>query len=167
MKAIPDEIPQVDLIKVMGLSRNTLAEWARRPGCPRVQRAGKWLYQWPAFREWYIGERIAAGSGQGKPSDLEEAKMRKLSAEAELAELELAKARGEVVPVARVREAALADHSRVRARLRDLPVRAVQAIAGKQTKAQQRAALEALVEEALGELRDMDVPDDDDMAEAA
>jgi phage terminase Nu1 subunit (DNA packaging protein) len=156
-----DQISQAELIRLMKFSRQTAAEWSRRPGCPKVVVDGKTLYRWPAFAEWYYTEKATALLPKPDPMALEEAKKRKLAAEAELAELELAKAKGLVVPVEAFRSALLGAFGRVRAKAREAPGRLTPLLIGKGKAALIRAVLERFFTELLAELRHEDVPDDE------
>ena len=80
----------------LGMTAQAIGIWATKSGAPVVMRRGRRWAQWPAFPEWYR-QQI---SRPAAPADLDEAKARKLAAEAELAEYQLAQARGEFIAVA-------------------------------------------------------------------
>lgn len=61
---------------------------------------GKLLYEWPKFPRW----REALLGADRKPLDLAEAQKRRASAEAEMAEMERDKMKGELVDAAVARE---------------------------------------------------------------
>lgn len=58
-------------------------------------------YPWPQAGEWYLMEIEKSARGNDAPK-FEDARARKTQAESEIAEIELAKARGEVVEIADV-----------------------------------------------------------------
>lgn len=146
----------------MGFSRQTAAEWARRPGCPkRVNDQGKTVYRWHAFRDWYYDQKLEAKAPKPDPMGIDEARKRKMAAEAELAELELAKAKAEVVPVETFRAALLGAFGRVRSKAREAPGRLTPLLVGKSKAAVIRPVLERYFAELLAELRHQDVPDDE------
>ena len=87
-----------------------------------------------------------------KPADLEDAKARKLTAEAELAEIELAKARAEVVVIAEVAKLVGEDYAAVRAKLLAIPSKLAPQMAIEPTEAGCRALLQRAINEALDEL---------------
>lgn len=91
-------ISQAELIKRWGASRQTAAEWARRPGCPKRTRNGKPEYQWPEFLEWWASERERAAR-DGKSETLKKAELRLANARARLAEMEVEVAEGTYVSV--------------------------------------------------------------------
>lgn len=117
---VPEWLSQAELERVTGLSRQTLAELAREPDCPREQRDG-WKYPWPAWNTWYVNRRVDRAVERVKPADFEEARARKTAAEAELAELELAKQRGDLITVADAGKVMDDRLDRVAARLKAVP----------------------------------------------
>lgn len=101
-------------------------------------------------RKWYDGykqEREAKRS-----ATLEAARTRKTEAEAELAEIELAKARGELIAVSEVEAEVGALLDGLRSRLLAVPGKYGPVMVGKRTPAEGQAALEAMVTEVMGEL---------------
>lgn len=114
---IPDWLSQTELMSVTRLSRQTLAEWARHPDCPKETRGGKTVYPWPGWNEW----RYATARKSSKPQDFDEARSRKMAADAELAELDLAKQRGDLIAMADATKIADDQFDRIRARLVSVP----------------------------------------------
>ena len=80
----------------LGMTGQSVGVWATKEGAPVILKGGRRYAIWPRFPEWYR-EQIQRATA---PADLEEAKARKLAAEAELAEYQLAQARGEFIAVA-------------------------------------------------------------------
>lgn len=102
------------------------------------------------------------------PTDIEEARARKLSAEAELAEHELAKARNELMTVADYDRVVGDAFSRVDGKLLALASRLAGAVVGVQTPAEGHKRIEKLVEEIRDELRrGDDIPDDPPLEDVA
>lgn len=96
----------------LGRDRRTIAA-----ACAQVEpcgsdRRGK-LYR--------LADVVAAMMPSGKPADLDEARARKTAAEAELAEIAVAKARREVVEIALVAKAVSDEYAATRAKLLALP----------------------------------------------
>lgn len=89
--------------------------------------------------------------GGGRPTDLDDAKARKLAAEAELAELELAKARGEVVAIGDAAKLIAEEYTAVRSKLLALPTKLAPLLNTDNTEAT-RALLARGIHEALDEL---------------
>jgi phage terminase Nu1 subunit (DNA packaging protein) len=86
-----------------GCSIPTVDRWIRK-GCPVVRRpsgrghgANQWQFDSAAMIAW-LREEGQADAGQAQ-MDMAEARRRRAAAEASLAELGLAKARGEMLPV--------------------------------------------------------------------
>ena len=80
----------------LGMTEQSLGTWASKAP-PSVQELanGKRLLLWPEFPVWY---RQQLQANREKPADFEAARARKVAAEAEIAEYELAQLRGTLVP---------------------------------------------------------------------
>lgn len=104
----------------LGIAMPTLDEWVRR-GCPCKERGGRgkqWQFNSADVQRWReqdIREERAAMNG--RDHSIEELKKRKLAAEAELAELDAAERRGEVIPADQVERGWLLILGEVRANL--------------------------------------------------
>jgi hypothetical protein len=148
------------------LSTKQLTKYAVIPGCPRRSDGkGGWLYEWPAFNR-FVRETLARdAAAAASPGDLDEAKLRKLAAEAELAELALGKERGQLVEVSRYEREMGRAFARVRSRLLSLPVRAAPDVLGLKDERGIETVLDRYVLEILAELRREAVPDDGEEAE--
>ena len=84
----------------LGLTHQAIGQWTMRPGCPCRKEGSRVYVQWPAFARWREAEMLAKATRDASPAvSLDDARTRKALAEAELAELEVAKARGEFVAV--------------------------------------------------------------------
>jgi phage terminase Nu1 subunit (DNA packaging protein) len=112
------EITAAEAARRLGMTSQALGVWCTRPSAPVRKEGRNVLVQWPAFARWRERELI----DEAMPGDLETARTRKANAEAELAEIEVAKARGEVVLVADYEQALGTILDRLTARLRGLPV---------------------------------------------
>ena len=62
-------------------------------GMPRRVQNGRPEYPWPDALKWYIAFKVSAEAAKADPIDLEKARARKMAADAELTELELAPGR--------------------------------------------------------------------------
>lgn len=147
------------------LSVRQLQEYAKRPGCPRKSdKKGGWLYEWPAFNR-FVREELARDIRESaKPANLEEARARKMEADAAISEDDLAVRRGKLVPVEKFERALGRAYARVRSRLLPLPSRAAPDLMGLTDELQIEAILDRYVLEVIEELRTEAVPDDDDDA---
>ncbi|WP_165772280.1 terminase small subunit [Niveispirillum lacus] len=124
------------LAMMTGRSRNTIRAWIA-DGMPVHQRpdnaadGGGWQIDIAAVIAWREERaRAAAGMDDDSLMDKEEAQRRKLSAEARMAEYQLARVRQETLMLADVVQIVSEEYSEVRARLRSLPARVSQTLAG-------------------------------------
>lgn len=119
----------------------------------------------PDGRIWFHKHLVEKGKRQAAPKDIDEAKQRKMAAEAELAELELAKARDELMTVDQYERVVADAMARADARLQTLPPRLAGVVLGATTIQDAQARIAPLVEEVRDELRKADdvpaVQDDD------
>lgn len=151
-------VNQRALQNLTGWSRQTLAEWARRPGCPRRRRGTSWEYALPDFLDWKEAEKVRAAARPA--ADIDEAKARKEAALAELAELDLAVRRGELVAVMTAGEQLEAIVARFRAKLLAAPPRYAPDLVGATTIPEAQAVLETAVHDLMGALAETaDEPD--------
>lgn len=105
------------------MTQQSLGMWANRAGSPVRKDGTRVWVQWPAFMRWREQELVRVAIADANPGDLDTARTRKANAEAELAEIDVAKARGEVVSVADYEAALARVLDRMTARLRAMPVR--------------------------------------------
>lgn len=156
----------------LGIAMPTLDDWVRR-GCPVVSRGGRgraWQYNTADVREWRDQDIREEMAGTATAST-DELKRRKLQAETEQAELDLARAKGQVVPVAQFERAMSIAFGEVRARLRNVvPSRAGRRLVGEGDETRIKAVLreeidqvlEALADDALIAEEDLDIDAGDD-----
>lgn len=127
-KTTPDgrhtgEISAIAAAAVLRITPQSLSKWTARPDAPvRVQGTRVWVRD-PDFFRWREGELIRQAKAESTPVTLDDARARKANAEAELAELDVAKARGEFVAVADYETALGRVLDREMARSRSLAVR--------------------------------------------
>lgn len=127
-------------------------------------------YPWPSCRVWRDEQLKAIGRREAVPDGEGEARARKLSAEAQLAELNLERARGELVPIRDVERVWGLVLDRLRARLLAAPGKWAPRLG--LPIAQAQVKLEDVVRELITDLADAadDLPDtlaEDDAAPAA
>lgn len=125
-------VNRANCAKIFGVSVKTVSAWVRR-GCPIEQKGAKgkeWLFNTPDVFRWHLQNVEGPGEPQGGPDQLkiqpanyDQARARKMLAEAAIAEIDLAKAEGRVVDVELVAEVVTREYSTVRARLTALPGR--------------------------------------------
>ena len=157
------EVLASEAAKRLHMSAQGLGLWTTRPGAPIRKEGSRVWVQWPAFMRWREQELVRVAVQEATPGDLETARTRVANAQAELAELEVAKARGEVVSIADYETALARVLDRLTARLRALPVRLAH------LGSDAEAAAEAEAERIVVELStfDEDVIDEPEPAKAA
>lgn len=135
---------------------------AKEPDCPREMQGAKQLFRWPEMNRWYWSRKLAEVRDAVRPADFEEARARREAANAELAELELARQRGELMTVAQYAKEVGGAFERVAARLTTFADKAAREVVGTKDVLDGRARLQPLVDEVMGELyRSDDVPADE------
>lgn len=119
--------------KIMGVSRKTIYDWLDE-GCPREEafKLGKKVYQFDigAMLKWHIDRERQKHLGDKEQISKEEAQRRKLMAEAELAELEVAKKKSLVVELGEVEDRLKDKFAELRSVMRKIPERCVLRIVG-------------------------------------
>lgn len=123
-------------------------------GLPR-EESGQ--YPWPEARDWYIEfkqhEHVRRlGYENGKAESFEKARARKTSAQAQLAELQVAERRGLLVPIDVVSATLSLVCERIRQQLLGIPDRWALQLVGVDEEEAARAVLDLAVSETLEEL---------------
>ncbi len=153
--------PKAEVCDLFGISAAQIERYFKQ-GMPHTKKGRNVVLPWPEARTWYFAYLEQKGYKRAAPQSLDEARRRRATAEAELAELELARERDETM---RVEDGAatLADgFARARSKILNLPPRIAGVIVGVPTKAEALARIEPLVLEVLAELHAAeDVPADD------
>jgi len=147
-------VNKVDLAALMGVSSVTIGQWVSK-GCPYVQKgaAGKaWVFDVPEVVGWREQQVALQAVGDTKSLDIDEARRRKLAAEAALSELDLAVRKGELVEIESVASAVAEEYANVRAKLLGLPTKVAPQAIGITETAELQSLLESVVTEALEEL---------------
>lgn len=135
---------------MLAMTQQGVGQWAEQAPPELVKlRKGRRYLLWPGFMVWYR-QRLQAS--REKPTDFEEARARKMAADAELAELELARVRGEQVPVETFRETVSGIATKIRAQLLAAPGRYSARIVGVDSLPDAQRHLDAIVRDVLNEL---------------
>ena len=143
---------QKQLCELWGKSRQTAGHWMNRQGCPKRERNGRTEYQWPEFVEWWASERERIAREQrAPPEDFEQARARKMAAEAELAEHELAVQRAQLVTTEDFRASIGVLLDGIRAGMLAIPAKWAPLMVGLRNVPEAQLALEPLVAQALTE----------------
>lgn len=120
-------------------------------GLPHERTGGRVLFRWEAAFGWYL--EFKAKASKGRPAAEEAARDRLELAKAKLAEIELARAERTLVPVADVVRLWGDQVAAVSGKLSAAPSKYATRVLGLETVGQAQKALDALVQEALGELQ--------------
>lgn len=119
------------LSDAFGVALPTVDAWVRS-GCPFIQRGGRgkeWKFNTADVAQWRCDVAREEALGKTSASE-EELKLRKLAAEAESAELKLAKEKGEVAPIREFELATAAVMVNIRTNVMQVPARAVLQLLG-------------------------------------
>lgn len=149
-------VTNAEAARRLGMTPVSIGQWAAKPGCPTHGAGAKRRLVWPDFPKWRDQELArqirSEAKADSKPGDLEEAKARKMAAEAELAELELAKARGELIAVEDAVKEAEQVFERLRARLIAVPGKEAHRFVGLKRLPHAMKGLRDVIDTALTEL---------------
>lgn len=128
-------------------------------GMPSATKGSGYVVLWPEARRWRDNQLREEGARKAKPSTMDEARLRRETADAELKELELAARRGELIPLTDYDQSVAATFARVRSKLLNLPNAVAMRVTG-DTLAARTAQAQSLVDEIMGELSGAaDVPE--------
>ncbi|MEX0300961.1 MAG: terminase small subunit [Leisingera sp.] len=159
------EVNRTELAEFNGVSLPTIDEWVRR-GCPVVQRGGRgraWIFNTAEVRSWRDDD-IRAQSSHTTNANKDQLQLRKLAAETEQAELDLAKAKDEVVPVEQYERALTKAFGEVRASLRNvLPQRSARRLMGETDETTFKDVMREEVDHVLEALADRDLVEETEL----
>jgi len=148
----------VQIAEFCGVSLPTVRAWVRR-GCPYENKGGRgreWAFDTVSVFEWHKEQAALNAVGDISSLDIDEARRRKVAAEAALCELDLSKARGDVISLSEVGSVWLDIVSSARSRMLSIPAKMSNVIAPETDPQVIRDLLEAELEEALEELSRFD-----------
>lgn len=94
-----ESVSQIELAEILGVTPKSVRAWERQ-GMPVQEKGRRGVaskYSVAACIAWRLERVEAQARARPDPTEIDEARARKVAAEAALAEIELAKARGEVV----------------------------------------------------------------------
>lgn len=159
-----NEVSKTELAEFFGVSATTVEHWIR-VGCPFIQRGGKgkaWLFSTADVYDWRLDRMREELAGKA-PADETELKRRLSTAKTEAAELELAKARGDVAPIEQMTKAWIKAFAEIRANMRNIPSRAVAQLIGETDESRFKTVLLAEIDQALESCANVDLVDDSDL----
>ena len=149
------KVNRSDLAHMHGVSLPTVDAWVR-DGCPCEREGGKgsaYTFNSAEVIGWRLskarGDRRADGQ---KGGTMDETKLRQATANAELAEIELAERRALVVPIDHVAKQVARLLANVRARMLAIPTKAAPIAHVAKSAEEIRATIEEQVRDALSEL---------------
>jgi len=150
---------------LFGIAMTTLDDWVRR-GCPAVERGSRgkpWKFNSAEVHGWREDCIREEASGVQVASN-DELKRRKLEAETEMVELELAQAKDLVAPIEQIQRAMAKAFGEVRAGLRNvLPGRAARGLIGITDETEIKAVILGEVDQVLEVLSDSDLIAESDL----
>lgn len=161
-------VTRAGLADVFGVALPTVDGWVRQ-GVPYVQRGGRgkeWRFDTADVSQWLRDKAVTDATGETQTDDAE-LRRRKLQAETAKAELELAKACGDVATIKDFERAQAAAFAQIRANVMNVAQRVVIQLLGETDEAIFKAKLRAeltLALEAAAEA-DLVIGDDDDESE--
>ena len=123
-----------------------------RRGMPYVERGAKgkqWVFDSAAIIQWERDQAVANAVGDTKKADTEELRRRKLAAETTIAEIEAAKARGEVAELRAVEREWASTYAAFRTRMMQIPARVATSLVGETDERAIKSVLTDEIEEAL------------------
>ena len=153
-------VNKVGLAELFGVSLNNIDAMVRM-GMPCVERGGRgrsWTFNPTECFEWRLGRERQTNNN----ADEDELKRRKLAAETGKAELELAKAKGEVATLVDVEKAIARAFAEVRIGMRNVPQRVVVSLIGEQNETRIKRILLDEIDQVLQSLADTEILAEDD-----
>ncbi|MCH9026340.1 MAG: terminase small subunit [Proteobacteria bacterium] len=147
-----------ELARIIGVQRNTLLSMVRR-GCPYIARANRakgieWQLNTAEVAQWRIDEAVKEAIGDVRETDINELRKRKLRAETIIAELDAAKARGQVGDLDEFERQVTAASIEIRTRLKQMISRVAPMVIGVKKITAIKAILADEVDQALTTLAD-------------
>lgn len=155
-----------EIAEIFGVADTTVDQWIRR-GCPILQRGAKgiqWQINTADVAEWLKQRAVEDVSGDTL-ADESELKRRKLAAETAKAELELAKVKGEVVPLRQLERALSNTFAEVKTNMRNVPGRVATSLIGETAEIRIKDVILAEIDLALDALNEFDLDEDESAAE--
>jgi phage terminase Nu1 subunit (DNA packaging protein) len=140
--------------ELLDVSLPTMDVYVKR-GCPFVQRGSKgkeWQFSAVDIVKWARQQDVEKALGDIEVTDFEEGRRRKVVAEAQIAEYELAKLRRTMIHVQDVQAVVSDEYGMVRSRLFQIPGRLAQMVAVETDASIIEGMIKAEVADALEEL---------------
>ena len=153
-------VSQSSCAEIFGVHRNTVANWIKQ-GCPFVQKANKkqgkdWVLDTADVAQWRADKAVQDTVGDTEAATEDELRRRKLAADTQLAELEVGKKRGELIPKDEIEKLLSELVIATRTRLLLVPRRCAVHLIGLSNETEIREIIEAEQLEALTDLSNID-----------
>ena len=151
-----------EIAEIFGVADTTVDQWIRR-GCPVVQRGAKgvsWQINTADVSEWLKTRAVEDATGDTL-ADESELKRRKLAAETAKAELELAKIKGEVVPLRQVERALSNVFAELKTNVRSVPSRVATMLVGELNETRIKEVVMSEIDLVLEALDQFDVSEEE------
>jgi phage terminase Nu1 subunit (DNA packaging protein) len=145
------EINKTEVADLFGVSLQTVDYWVRK-GLACRKDSHEVIFNSAAVTAFLEAQAEARAIASNKPADADEARSRKLAAEAEIAEMQRDKMRGELVDISSVESVVAEEYAAVRSKLLALPGKLAPMVAIEADEIACRDLIERGVTEALDEL---------------
>jgi len=155
-------VTRQEIADLFGVSHTTVDTWIRR-GMPVVVKGSKgkaWQINTASVSAW-LEQRAQERVSGGDETDERELKRRKLAAEAAKIELELARSRGELVPLKQLERALANTFAEVKTNMRAVPSRVATALIGEDSETRIKQVILTEIDQALEALSDLDLDEPD------
>ncbi len=145
------EINKTEVADLFGVSIQSVDQWVRK-GLVCRKNGHEVIFNSAAVTAFLETQAEARAIASNKPADADEARSRKLAAEAEIAEMQRDKMRGELVDISSVENVVAEEYAAVRSKLLALPGKLAPMVAIEADEIACRDLIERGVTEALDEL---------------
>lgn len=155
------------LADIFGVALPTVDIWIRN-GLPCITRGGRgkqWEFDTAAVAQWLRDKAVTDATGETQADEAEITRRIK-RAQMEIAELELAKAKGLVAPVDQMERMISRAFAEVRAGMRNLPSRTVSMLIGETDERRFKTVLASEIDQVLEALANVDLLDGYDEAQS-
>ena len=157
----------VQVADFYGTHRQTVVAWVKR-GMPYITKGGRgkeYEFDSTEIAEWKEKQAIKNAIGDTHSVDSDELKQRKLAAETSIAEIEAAKARGEVIELEAITKVITDDYMTLKQRLRQIPQRLAPLVVGETDELLVKQTISEEIDDALTELSNEYYGESDDIEE--
>jgi phage terminase Nu1 subunit (DNA packaging protein) len=144
--------PVATVAKLLLLTERRVQQLTREGVLPRADRGRYELAPVVQAYVRYLRDRALPGEAEGVSEDFQKARARRTAAEANMAEMRAAEARGELIPAQDVREVLTSVLGRVRSKLLSLPAKLAPQMVNLGSVVHAEEHIRGAVHEALAEL---------------